>query len=197
MTRRRRNRLVWRTGFWLNAPVRRPRGYFGGSYGYDDTKYGIPIVEDGQVQLTPRRHSFGLRAGAQGLAGALDSFRTTLAVGRYKHDELEGEEVGTSVKNNTEEIEVMASHRAVGRLKGSFGAWFLDRAFGATGEEALSPDVDKRAVAAFLYEEITWPHPTFQFGGRIDHTNYEPLNENTRTFTSGSGSIGLCARKAE
>ena len=24
------------------------KGYFGGSYGYDDTKYGIPVVEDGQ-----------------------------------------------------------------------------------------------------------------------------------------------------
>ncbi len=41
------------------------KGYFGGSYGYDDTKYGIPVVEDGQVQLTPRRHAFSLRAGAQ------------------------------------------------------------------------------------------------------------------------------------
>jgi hypothetical protein len=26
------------------------RGYFGGSYGYDDTKYGIPIVEGGAVE---------------------------------------------------------------------------------------------------------------------------------------------------
>ena len=39
------------------------KGYFGGSYGYDDTKYGIPVVEDGQVQLTPRRHAFSLRGG--------------------------------------------------------------------------------------------------------------------------------------
>ena len=167
------------------------KGYVGASYGYDDTKYGIPIVEEGQVQLTPRRHSFGIRAGAQGLTGAIDSFRTTLAIRRYKHDELEGQEVGTAFKNNTEEIELMASHRPFGRLKGSFGAWFLNRAFGATGEEALSPDVDQRGVAAFLYEEITWPHFTFQFGGRIDHTNYEPFDEDARSFTSGSGSIGL------
>ena len=33
--------------------------FFGGSYGYDDTKYGIPFVEDGNIQLTPRRHMFG------------------------------------------------------------------------------------------------------------------------------------------
>ncbi|MGH9197530.1 MAG: TonB-dependent receptor plug domain-containing protein, partial [Acidimicrobiia bacterium] len=31
------------------------KGYFGGSYGYQDTKYGIPIVEGGDIQLTPRR----------------------------------------------------------------------------------------------------------------------------------------------
>ena len=47
------------------------RGYFGGSYGYDDTKYGAPVVEDGQVELTPRKHAFSLRGGAQGLDGRL------------------------------------------------------------------------------------------------------------------------------
>ena len=85
----------------------------------------------------------------------------------------------------------MGSHRALGRLKGSVGGWFLNRAFDATGAEALSPDVDQRAVAAFLYEEVTWPHVTFQFGGRLDHTKYEPVDEERRSFTSGSGSLGL------
>ena len=172
------------------------KGYFGGSYGYDDTKYGIPIVEEGQVQLTPRRHAFSLRGGAQGLSGAFDSYRATLAVRRYKHEELEGDAVGTAFTNNTSEIEVMGSHKAIGRLKGSLGAWFLNRAFDATGEEALSPAVDQRGVAAFLYEEMMWPHVTFQFGGRIDHTAYEPEGETNVDFTSGSGSVGLLLRPA-
>ncbi len=165
--------------------------YFGGSYGYDDTKYGVPIVEGGEIQLTPRRHSLGVRAGGQGMAGAFDSYRATLSVRRYKHDELEGDDVGTSFKNNTEEIELMAGHRAIGRLKGSFGGWFLNRAFGASGAEALSPDVDQRGLAAFLFEEITWPHFTLQFGGRLDRTRYLPVGEDERSFTSGSGSVGL------
>jgi iron complex outermembrane receptor protein len=172
------------------------KGYFGGNYGYDDTKYGIPVVEEGQVQLTPRRHAFSLRAGANGLSGAIDSYRATLAIRRYKHDELEGEEVGTAFTNNTEEVEVMGSHRAVGRLKGSAGGWFLNRAFDAVGEETLSPAVDQRGFAAFLYEEVTWPHVTFQFGGRIDHTGYEPNGETDRSFTTGSGSVGLLVRPA-
>ena len=165
--------------------------YFGGSYGYDDTKYGIPLVESGDIQLTPRRHSFGLRAGGQGLGRAFDSYRATLSFRRYKHDELEGEEVGTAFKNNTAEIELMGGHRAIGRLKGQLGAWVLDRAFGATGAEALSPDVDQRAFSAFVFEEVTWPHFTFQFGGRIDNTKYTPVDEDERSFTSGSGSVGL------
>ena len=181
-----------RNGFGsLGASWTGSKGYVGASYGHDDTKYGVPVVEEGQVQLTPRRHSFSVRGGAQGLGGALDSFRTTLAMRRYTHDELEGDEAATAFRNDTEEVELMASHRAFGRLKGSFGGWFLNRGFGATGDEALSPDVDQRGLSAFLYEEVTWPHVTFQFGGRIDRTTYEPVGEAKRTFTSGSGSLGL------
>ena len=165
--------------------------YFGGSYGYDDTKYGIPIVEEGDVQLTPRRHAIGLRAGGQGLTGVLDSYRATLSVRRYKHDELEGEEIGTAFKNNTVEAEMLGGHRTIGRMTGQAGAWMLDRAFGAAGAEALSPDVDQRGLSAFVFEEVTWPHFRFQFGGRVDSTTYKPVAEDERSFTSGSGSIGI------
>jgi iron complex outermembrane receptor protein len=172
------------------------KGYFGGSYGYDDTKYGAPVVEDGQVQLTPRKHAFSLRGGAQGLDSAFDGYRATLAVRRYKHEELVGDQVGTAFSNNTVEGEVMGSHRTVGRLKGSIGGWALDRAFDAVGAEALSPAVDQRGFAAFLYEELTWPHVTLQFGGRVDRTNYEPSGEEERDFTNGSGSVGVLFRPA-
>jgi iron complex outermembrane receptor protein len=114
----------------------------------------------------------------------------------YKHDELVGGEVNTAFKNDTVEIEGMGSHRAVGRMKGTIGAWVLDRAFDAVGAEALSPAIDQSAFAAFVYEELTWPHVTLQFGGRVDRTNYEPLGEEKRDFTSGSGSFGLLFRPA-
>jgi iron complex outermembrane receptor protein len=172
------------------------KGYVGGSYGYDDTKYGIPVVEGGVLQLTPRRHAFSVRGGARDLGGAFDEFRATLGVRRYKHDELEGDDVGTAFSNDTTEFEVMGSHRAVGRLEGSIGGWVLDRAFDAQGAEALSPAVDQRGVAAFLYEEVTWPHVTVQFGGRVENARFEPAGEPERSFTNGSGSVGLLFRPA-
>ena len=90
----------------------------------------------------------------------------------------------------------MGSHRALGRMKGSVGGWVLDRAFDAVGAEALSPAVDQNGFAAFLYEEVTWPHVTLQFGGRLDQTQYTPAGEPERDFTNGSVSVGLLLRPA-
>ena len=142
---------------------------------------------------------FGVRAGGQGLTGALDSYRATLSVRRYKHDELEGDEVGTAFKNNTAEVELMGGHNAVGRMKGQVGGWFLNRAFGASGAEALSPDVDQRAVSAFLFEEVTWPHFAFQFGGRVDNTKYTPVGEDERFIHErlGVGRAPVHTRRGE
>jgi iron complex outermembrane receptor protein len=166
--------------------------YVGLSYGYDDSEYGIPIVEEGAIRLTPKRHSISARAGGQNLDGWLQSYRATLGVRKYEHSELEGDEVGTTFHNDTLEGEVLLSHKRVGRLVGSFGAWFLNRAFEAIGEEALSPPVDQQAFAGFLYEEIEAPHATVQFGGRLDHAKYEPEGGlRARDFNEFSGSVGL------
>jgi iron complex outermembrane recepter protein len=170
--------------------------HVGAAYGYDDTKYGIPVVEGGTLQLTPRRHALTFRAGAERLTGAFEAFRATVAIRRYQHEELEGAEVGTNFKNDTTELQVMGSHRAVGRMKGSVGAWVLDRAFDAVGAEALSPAVDQSGVAAFAYEEVTWPHVTLQFGGRVDQARYSPFGESKRDFTNGSFSGGVLLRPA-
>jgi iron complex outermembrane receptor protein len=170
------------------------RGYFGGSYSLDDTNYGIPVVEGGILQIDSRRHAFNLRGGAQGLDGAFDAFRVALGVRRYSLDELEGTEPSTQLRNDTTELELFGAHRAVGRLKGSIGGWVLDRAFDAQGDEALSPPVDQNGFAAYLYEEVTWPHVTFQFGGRVDRTNYTPVDLPERDFTNASGSVGLLFR---
>ena len=173
------------------------RGYAGASYGYDDIKYGVPFVEGGNVQLTPRRHMVGLRAGAEKLNGLFSSYRVLFGYRHYRHDELEGEEVGTRFENDTADINVQAKHRALGRLTGTIGGSFFTRAFTATGEEALSPPVDERATALFVYEEAAWPHVTLQFGGRINWASFAPEGGlPDRDFADGSASVGLLFRPA-
>jgi iron complex outermembrane receptor protein len=171
--------------------------YVGGSYGYDNTKYGLPYVEEGLIQLTPRRQMFGARAGADNLTGMFTSYRALFGYRHYRHDELEGEEIGTQFENNTTDFNVQAKHRQWGRLTGTIGGSFLARAFTATGAEALSPPVDENAFALFLYEELTWPHVTVQFGGRMNWAGFTPEGGlPDRDFTDGSASVGLVFRPA-
>jgi len=171
--------------------------YVGASYGYTDMKYGIPVVEEGQVSLDPRRHAFNVRAGGQALPGFIQSYRATLGIRRYEHRELESTDVGTTFNNDQTEGEVLLSHRKTAGLLGSVGGWLLNRQFEAIGGEALSPQVDQNSVAGFLYEEVAWPHATLQFGGRLDHTRYAPDGGLPATdFTELSGSVGLLIRPA-
>ena len=169
------------------------RGYVGGSYGYEDTRYGLPYVEDGQVELTPRRHLIGVKGEARQLSGFFNSVKSSFAARRYRHEEVVAGEIGTRFRNDTNEFELGAVHRPLGRFTGNAGAWFLDRAFSAEGEEALSPPIDQQAFAAFLYEEVAWHHVTLQFGGRADHASYTPKSDDApaRDFTEFSGSVGL------
>jgi iron complex outermembrane receptor protein len=181
------------TVFNLGASWTGDRRYAGASYGFDDSEYGVPIVEGGDIRLTPQRHAFTVRTGAEGLTGRISSYRATLGVRRYEHQERHGVEVGTEFENDTEEAELLVSHRPFRNLSGTVGASWFNRAFAATGEEALSPPVDQRTSALFLYEELTWPHVTFQFGGRFDHTSFDPdsLVLPARRFNEFSGSLGL------
>ena len=165
--------------------------YAGASYGYDNSKYGIPIVEAGTVQLTPKRHSMSARAGGQNLAGWVQSYRATLGVRKYQHDELAGSAVERTFQNNTIEGEALVSHRRTGVIVGSLGGWFMGRDFEAPAADALTPGVRQRAAAAFVYEEIESPHAAFQFGGRFDHSRFDPdLDRRIRTFNEWSASMG-------
>jgi len=171
-------------------------GYIGSSFGYDRTRYGIPFVEDGETNLNPRRRIFDARAERRNLDGFISSVRVSFGVRRYQHDELDGEDVATSFTNNTIDALVLANHRQSGRLRGTIGASLLTRSFDVVGEETLSPPVDQKGFAALLYEEAgLTPRLTLQFGGRFDHTDFNPGGGLTaRTFTSGSGSVGLLVK---
>ena len=172
------------------------RGYLGASYGYEDTRYGIPLLEGGNIELTPRRQKIGVRTELRDIDGFVESVRASVGYRRYRHEELDAAEVGTRFENDAAEVEVLANHRAYGRLSGTFGGWTLSRRFAAIGEEALSPPVDQMGAALFAYEEVAWPHFTFQAGGRVDYAKFSPQGSRLpdRDFTEFSGSVGLLFR---
>jgi iron complex outermembrane receptor protein len=169
------------------------RGYVGASYGYDKTHYGIPFVEEGETNLDPRRQNVTVRGEARSMSGFLDGFRGSFGVRRYTHDERDGDIVATSFINNTTEFELLGHHRRVGRMKGAIGGSLLTRNFSTEGEEVLSPEIDQRGGAVYLYEEIAASqHVQVQFGGRYERASFEPVTaEPARDFNNVSASVGL------
>jgi iron complex outermembrane receptor protein len=139
-----------------------------------------------------------VKAEASKLNGPFEGVRADFASRRYRHDEIVAGEVGTRFANDTDELNLFARHRPAGRLSGTIGGWIMSRRFAASGDEALAPPIDEKGIAAFVYEEVTWPHVTFQFGARVNHASYEPDGGlPPRDFTDVSGSVGLLFRPAQ
>lgn len=187
-------------GAFANVGVARTTAdsYLGTSIQVDDTKYGVPVIEGGEIQLTPRRQVYAGRGEVRNLSGFFSSARGSVAYHRYRHDELEGDEIGTQFRNDVFDVDLRGTHRAVGRMTGTLGVSGYARTFEAVGEEALSPKVDQQVFSAFTYDEVVWPHVTLQFGGRFDRASYSPAGGlRARDFNNVSFSVGSLFRPTD
>ena len=173
--------------------------YLGASYQYVDTRYGVPFVEEGGTTLHPRRHRVDLRGERRNLGGFISGVKFQGGFRDYKHDEIEASgEIATSFANKVTEGNLYLNHRAFGALTGTFGLRGEHRDYSALGEEALAPPTIQNTFAGFLYEELTYRHVSLQFGGRLDHTSFDPDGAAIerpdlprRDFTNFSGSVGV------
>jgi iron complex outermembrane receptor protein len=174
-------------------------GYLGASYQYVDTRYGVPFVEEGGTTLHPRRQRVDLRGERRNLGGFIDGIKFLGGFRDYKHDEIEASgEIATSFKNRVTEGNLYLNHRAFGALKGTFGLRGEHRDYSAVGEEALAPPTTQNSFSGFIYEELRYRHVSLQFGGRIDHSSFDPEGAVVdrpdlpkRDFTNFSGSVGI------
>ncbi len=173
-------------------------GYLGGSVSFDDTRYGVPLVEDGGIELNPRRRVLNLRGERRNLAGLFDSVRASVAHHRYRHEELDEDVPVTFFRNDLFDVDVRATHRAIGRVTGTVGVSGYGRRFDVEGAEDLSPRVDQRMLSLFTYQEMSWAHATLQFGGRYDRATYDPKGGlRARDFDNLSFSAGTLLRPTD
>ncbi len=172
--------------------------YLGGSVVIDDTRYGVPFVEDGDIELNPRRLVVNTRGEARNLDGLFNSVRGSVAYHRYRHEELEDDEPVTFFKNDLFDVDLRAMHRPVGRMTGTVGVSGYARAFDVQGAEDLSPQVDQQMFSLFSYQEVAWSHATVQFGGRFDRASYSPGGGlRARDFNNASFSVGTLLRPTD
>ena len=216
------------------------RGFASLSYRIEESNYGVPFAglfhgehEEGHeeedevgadedhadIELDARRQAGRVKFGLRNLGSAIvRNVRATVNFSDWQHQEIEEEggerSVGTTFDNQIWVLKGEVDQQRAGRLSGTFGVWAQTRDYDAVGAEALAPRTSQRAFAAFAYEELDFGRARLQFGGRVEHNDYDPdpraITEDhaeavlgagdsepeppavrTRDFTGFSGSAGV------
>lgn len=177
------------------------RGFLGAAVTSFATNYGVPgHAHEGEPPVRIDLDSQRLDVkGELTQLGFFDSARIRLGLTDYEHVELEGDEVGTRFTNDGFEGRLEARHRALGRVRGTWGAQLTTTDFVAMGEEAYIPPNESRSTAVFAFEELPGERLDFQFGARYEHqhVNVDADELPDREFSGVSGSIGAIWRPLE
>lgn len=187
------------------------RGHLGISYSGFDSLYGVPghshggheeeepeeeADEHGEegVRLDLRQRRWDLHGELFDLTPLLHTARVQLGVADYRHDELEGDEIGTRFTNRAFEGRLELLHGKLGGFEGAVGAQVSRSNFTATGDEAFVPPSVTNNLAVFLYEEIARERATWQLGARVERQKVQPdaaTGFPARSHTGASLSGGL------
>jgi iron complex outermembrane receptor protein len=177
------NTALRSTGAAAGLSIIGPRGFLGIAYSGHDSLYGVPAGAHGHahhghedaeettdeedhhegeaVRVDLRQRRFDLQGEITEPFGPFRGARLKLGAARYRHTELEGDEVGTVFRNRGYDGRVELLHQPVGAFTGAIG-WQGGRSDSeAHGEEAFIPPSRTTTNALFLFEEtgsdpLTW-----------------------------------------
>jgi iron complex outermembrane receptor protein len=173
------------------------KAFFNSNYTYYQNRYGIPLdfrEEDPELRtLRMRRHDVRFNLGYNDKDWAVSGMKFTVDLSDYQHQELEGDEVGTTFKNKVYSYRGMFDQKKYGKLSGRFGFEGYHRNYGTAGDEVLiNGPVKLNSFSAFGLEELKFERVRLQFGGRVENNRYNPTDPTLidRDFTGFSGSVG-------
>jgi len=166
-------------------------GHVGFAYSGFDSRYGTVAEPDVTIALRQRRWDFHAESLAP--VGWLRAARFQLGVADYRHDELEGADLGTRFTNRGYEGRLELLHEKAGPFEGAVGLQASRSDFAALGDEAFLPPSVTTNRALFLYEEIPGAVVSWQFGARGERQEIEPRGAgiSSRSHTAASFSGGF------
>ncbi len=182
------------SGAGLGLTYLSTRGHLGFSYSGFDSLYGVPGHKHGHeeeeeeheeeehadehgdegVRLDLRQRRWDVHGELFDLTPLIHTARLQLGVADYRHDELEGDEIGTRFTNRAYEGRLEFLHNKIGAFEGAVGAQVSRSDFTADGEEAFVPPTITNNLAIFLYEEIARERVTWQLGARVERQEVKP-----------------------
>lgn len=150
--------------------------------------------EDELIDLDMRRRNFRVSGGFRNLESFISGMRVNLDFTNYRHQELEGDEVGTTFDNRFFSYRTQFEQRSHKNLTGRFGFEGFTREYETVGaEQLISGPVDQTMFSVFGLEELNFDRLRFQLGGRVETNRFRPADPNlpNRNFTGFSGAAGV------
>jgi iron complex outermembrane receptor protein len=181
--------------------------FFNLSYAFNTGRLGVPFAgefhshdeeeenhqEDAAalVDETFTWQNVRFDTGMRDMQSVFEEFKVSANFSRWMHKELENDVVATAFDNKLFNLRATVTQREQKFLSGTSGFHLFHRDYAAEGEEALSPPTTGNGLALFTLQEIDLKTARLQFGGRLDHTSYNPSGMPQRSFTGLSGAAGI------
>lgn len=173
---------------FIGVSVSRFLDHYGNPAEPGDADEGEPAVH---VRMAQTRHE--LRAALDAPFAGVDEVEFSLARTAYRHVEFEGDEVGTTFANRSNEGRLVVTREAAGWLA-AFGAQAFQRDFSAVGEERFVPPSRSRGLGLFATGRRDIGALGVELGARADRQESTPLDGDARAFRPYSLSAGLAWR---
>ena len=149
----------------------------------------LPGDDEHAVRIDLRQRRLDLAGALTQPFGIFESARFKLGLADYRHQELEGSEIGTVFKNKGYDGRVEFLHRPVGRMNGALGAQISHNDFSAAGEEAFLPPSHTASHALFAFEEMALGPVSWQLGARVETQTIEVRDGSGRETDANSMSF--------
>ena len=174
-----------------------PKAYFTANYNFYQSRYGIPLdfrEDDPELRSirlwrNDEKFNFGYSDPKLFVTG----IKLTFDISNYRHQEMEGADVGTTFHNNVVSFRGMFEQKQAGRLSGRFGFDGYHRYFATQGvENLIDGPVRQNNFSVFGLQELKFERVNLQFGARVENNRYDPVNPGLldRGFTGFSGAAG-------
>jgi iron complex outermembrane receptor protein len=180
--------------FAVGASKIMKKGYAGLSYYRFNNEYGSIAEPDVAIRMAQNRIEFASEYRPD--SGTIKNIKFRSAQSFYKHEELEGNSIGTTF-NNTGNESRLEFHTGHGKLTGISGFQGQINTFKAAGSEAFLPTTDNLILSVFTLQKLSVSaKDVLEAGARLESTDVKKKSSSAfgssdqRTFIGMNGSLG-------
>ncbi|MFY8326830.1 TonB-dependent receptor [Pseudoalteromonas sp. ZZD1] len=173
-------------GFTVGASYLMDKGFVGIAIEQFNRQYGIPghshgdeeehSDEEESVYADLEQTKIQLLSEYNLDNAWLNKINTRVGHTEYEHAEIEGGVVGTTFKNETNELRVDLLHNQFNEWNGGLSFHYKQSDVEAQGEEAFTPPSQTQSFAIALMEEKHFGDFLVQLGGRVEHVTLDANN---------------------